>query len=780
MASTIVMAATVAEVAVPLPIDKPFTNAVPESLVAEVTPGARVLVPFGSRRLLGVVIEVRHKRDTDARLKPIAAVIDATPVLPAELLSFLREVASYYLAPLGEVVALALPAVERKAIVRLRAAGLGAPPTSRIAPARTVRIVKATMLPTPDSARLSTKAAALLEHVRAHGESKWSELTERWPSASQLVKRLEALGVMTAEDRAVETRPFAETEARDLPPQLTDEQQHAVDAIVATLTVRDGASSTPAAAKTHFLIHGVTGSGKTEVYLRAIAATLALGRGALVLVPEIALTPQLLARFRARFGDEVAVVHSALDPASRHAMWKRLHSGELRVAIGARSALFAPVPSLGLVVVDEEHDASFKHEEGVRYHARDCALLRAHRADAVCVLGSATPSLEAIELARRGKLHKLVMRNRARAQPLPEVQIIDLRKVGPGPSGSKLISLPLHRALEATLLAKEQAILFLNRRGFAPAVICEACGELRRCPDCDVALTLHRKTGIRAMRGGETQTLPAGLRCHYCDRVEALTPRCPKCNGPLAQEGVGTERLEEVLATAFPTARVARLDRDVASGRDVEAILTRMRNREVDILVGTQMVTKGHDLPHVTLVGVANADGALSMPDFRAAERTFQLLVQVAGRAGRGDAKGIVMVQTRAPEHPAIVCAAHHDVDAFLERELRDREELGYPPFSRLVLVRLDGPNEGRVAQMAQSLAAAAEATAEVRSERVEVRGPTPAPVPRVRNRFRYRVLLRGARAEVRAVARVVKDAAAQASSREIRVVIDVDPLSMM
>ncbi|MBI2396023.1 MAG: primosomal protein N' [Deltaproteobacteria bacterium] len=766
----------VAEVAVPVPVDRPFTYALPPALASAVEPGSRVLVPFGSRRLLGVVVEVRARKEEERRLKDVAAIVDKTPVLPPELLSFLREVASYYLSPLGEMLALALPAVERKSIIRLRKEGIAPPTVSRVAPLRSEKWVKLGLAAAPpDGKRLGPAQRAILEHVQGASEAKLAELVERWPNAREAVKRLEALGLVVQEERAIPTSAFDRPEERDVPPELTDEQATAVAAIGAAIDAAPSAS----AATRGFLLQGVTGSGKTEVYLRAIAKALARGRGALMLVPEIALTPQLVARFRARFGDEVAVVHSALDPAARHAMWRRLHAGELRVAIGARSALFAPVPALGLVIVDEEHDSSFKQEEGVRYHARDCAILRAHRAGAVSVLGSATPSLESIDLARRGKLGHLRLHQRARAQPLPKVEIVDLRHVGPGPSGNPKISLPLHRAIEATLAAHEQAILFLNRRGFAPAVICEKCGELRRCPDCDVSLTLHQKAGARALRDGTVEAVRAGLRCHYCDRVEDLPGRCPKCQGTLALEGVGTERLEDVLAVAFPTARIARLDRDVASGREVEGILRRMRGREIDLLVGTQMVTKGHDLPHVTLVGVINADGAISMPDFRAGERTFQLLVQVAGRAGRGDAKGTVLIQTRSPEHPAIACAARHDVDAFLERELLDREELGYPPFSRLVLLRLDGDKEPRVVEIAQQLAALAEETPEVKSGKVEVRGPSPAPLPRIRGRFRYRVLLRGPRPELRAVARALKRAL-EGVGRDVRVVVDVDPLSMM
>ncbi|EYF00439.1 Helicase PriA essential for oriC/DnaA-independent DNA replication [Chondromyces apiculatus DSM 436] len=606
------------------------------------------------------------------------------------------------------------------------------------------------------------------------------------------------------------------------------------------------------------MLFGVTGSGKTEVYLRAIATCLAQQRGALVMVPEIALTPQVVARFRARFGDALAVLHSGLSDADRHAMWSSLRRGDVRVAIGARSALFAPVPDLGLIIVDEEHDGSFKQEEGVRYHARDMALLRAQRAGAVCVLGSATPSLESVALVRRGKLTELRLPERAhREASLPDVQLVDLRKFGAGPTGDKLISLPLHRAIEQALAAKDQIILFLNRRGFAPSVVCDACGTVETCAQCSVALTYHRgrfrlpppapRAGLddlprpksppqRApkLARGETAELPGllsamtpspaathgpprpripvsppasgahdarsphsphsphsleedtvlrggRLRCHYCDYSGPLPERCSTCNAPaLVLEGLGTERLEALIAESFPEARVGRLDRDVAGADKTEAILASMRSGEIDILVGTQMVTKGHDLPSVTLVGVVNADAALSIPDFRAAERGFQLLVQVAGRAGRRDRPGKVLIQTRNPGHPAVSFAAAHDVEGFLTRELADREEVGYPPFARLALIRVDAPDEQVARDAIGKLAAQARTSPEGLARRVDVLGPSAAPIAKLRGRFRFRVLLRAAergplRAAVAAVMAVKDDV-----DRSVRVVIDIDPVAML
>ena len=480
--------------------------------------------------------------------------------------------------------------------------------------------------------------------------------------------------------------------------------------------------------------------------------------------PEIALTPQLVGRFRARLGERIAVMHSGLGDADRHAMWKALRSGEVKVAVGARSALFAPVERLALICVDEEHDGSFKQEEGVRYNARDMALLRAHRAGAVTVLGSATPSLASELGVREQRLERLLLPERARASAvLPRVELIDLRRVGAGPSGHRLLSLPLHRALEQTLEQKGQAILFLNRRGFAPSLLCEACGKVVECPSCAVALTLHRSGRPR-------------LACHYCDHSTPLVDRCPGCgSGRLSEEGAGTERIEQALAEAFPGARIARLDRDVAAGAKSEKVLDRMRRREIDVLVGTQMVTKGHDLPDVTLVGVLNADAALAMPDFRAAERAFHLLVQVAGRAGRGDVPGKVLIQTWQPEHPAVALAANHDVARFVERELADRRELGYPPYRRIALVRVDALHEARAREAAERLAQLARKHA---AHEVEVLGPAPAPLPRLRNRYRFRFMVRSDdRAKMRPVLLAVARAAVD---RAVRVAIDIDPVNML
>ncbi len=770
-----------ARVAVPVPLGQAFSYLVPEALASEVRPGARVLVSFGRRQVLGVVLRLESSVDFDeGKLKQVAAVVDREPVLLEELLSFLVELARYYIAPIGEVMRLALPAVERSAAERLQQESLLDGAELRVV-GRLVQSARLTAEglavassvaaggaaehenPQGKSTKLSVKALAVLSALneRAEEDDGWvplGELTRALPNAREPVKRLERAGLVAVERRPHSVDPFAaeglakphEPEA-ELP--LNAAQRAAVGAVSERISTGKYSG---------FLLNGVTGSGKTEVYLRLVQRCLAVGRSAIVLVPEIALTPQLVGRFRARLGDCIAVLHSGLTESERHAMWLKLRSGALKVAVGARSALFAPVPDLALIVVDEEHDGSFKQEEGVRYHARDMALLRAYLGGAVAVLGSATPSVSTLHGVREGRLTELKLPERAQRTTLPKVQTVDLRRMGRGPSGDPLISLPLHRAIERTLAAEQQVILFLNRRGFAPSLDCSSCGHVAECPHCSVSLTYHVARGER-------------LVCHYCDFQMEMPQACPRCgSSELIHEGAGTERVEELLKASFPEARVARLDRDVAAGLKSDAVLRRVRAREVDILVGTQMVTKGHDLPLVTLVGVLNADSAINLPDYRAGEKAFQLLVQVAGRAGRAQDPGEVLIQTRQPEHPAIACALTHDVEAFVQRELRDREELLYPPFSHLALVRIDAVLEGVARSVAQRVARQLTAA----GEGLVVTGPSPSVLTRLRGRYRYQVTVRGRsrpalRRALLGVARAVFD-------RRARVSLDVDPVNML
>lgn len=714
-----------------------------------------MLCEFGRRKVVGVVLRTSNEPPggvPENRLKSLLSVLDKEPALPSELLSFLEQLATYYIAPIGEVLRLALPTLERAQLEPTDEALFRDAKIATVGHLVQVAVLVDGAVPK----ELKGQAKGIVELLKEQGESPLTDLSRLFSNARSAVKRLVEAGLVRIEKRNKERDPFFdEALPMDSVHLLNAHQQAAVDAIVEASRSRKS---------TAFLLEGITGSGKTEVYLNAVAECLSRDGGAIALVPEIALTPQLVARFRARLGDRIAVLHSALSEVERSSMWRKLRSGELRVAVGARSALFAPVQNLQLICVDEEHDGSFKQEEGVRYHARDMALLRAHRCEAVCVLGSATPSLSSEALTRAGKLKRLVLPERAHAAAtLPTIEVIDLRCTGPGPSGNKLLSIPLHRALEQTLLERQQAILFLNRRGFAPSIVCDACGEVARCPNCSVALTAHRAGRRR-------------LCCHYCDYTLVSQPRCEKCGSTqLSEEGAGTERIELVLQEAFPTARIARLDRDVARGLESDTVLGRMRSGELDIMIGTQMVTKGHDLPNVTLVGVLNADAALSMPDYQAAERTFQLLVQVAGRAGRADKPGRVLIQTKNPDHPAISFARRQDHAAFVRHELTERKDARYPPYARLMMVRVDALSESLARDTIEKLARSLSARLPTG---VELIGPSAAPLERLRNRFRFRFLLRSReRRPLYELAHAVMD---RKVDHRVRVNVDVDPVNML
>jgi primosomal protein N' (replication factor Y) len=745
-----------ADIALPVPLRRTFTYRIPSELALE--PGARVAVPFSGQRLAGFVLRTHEEEPVGLkRVLSIAGRFEEEPVFPDELLAFLLRAADYYLAPLGEVLKVAAPALPKDAIDELKAQGFGETKGKHIATKKTLRVKRgAGQL----SARAGAKQRALMALLEARDEILLPELSKLIPDARATAKKLAAQGVLELEEVDVASDPFyAEALPRERPFEANAEQQLAIDRLTAALNTPQPGS---------FLLHGVTGSGKTEVYLQVVAHALAQGRGALVLVPEIALTPQLVARFRARFGEGIAVLHSGLSDRERHRAWLALRRGELRLAVGARSALFAPVPKLAVIVVDEEHDSSFKQEEGFRYQGRDMAMLRAQMAGALCVLGSATPSVESYFLAERGRVEKLTLKERAQKQAMPEVELIDLKRYpGVGPSGHPLLSAPLHRALETCMSAGEQAILFLNRRGFAPSLACSACAEPLHCPACSVSLTEHRRAGL--------------LRCHYCDFAMRVTEACPSCHAlALTRIGVGTERIEDALSSAFPQARVGRLDRDTASGRGVEVVLDKMRARELDILVGTQMVTKGHDLPGVTLVGVLLADQSLLFPDFRAPERTFQLLAQVAGRAGRGDRPGRVLLQTYQPDHFAIRHALRHDYIGFYHQEIDARRELGYAPIARMAAVRADAGDEAIARRIIRELADVAEACPELKAQEVMLLGPAPAPVERIRGRYRMRFLLRSrSREKLRAVAARVGERIDQGLSPG-RAHLDIDPVSML
>ena len=731
-----------------LPVDETYTYLDPRPGV-RLPLGTEVVVPFGSRTVTGFV--VGYPEAAAGPLREIAEVVGDGPAIDPSILELCRWASAYYLAPLGEVLRSALPRGERTvASRRLRLTKAGRHLVDLEAEGRFHMAGVA----------LDADDRALLARLR--GRSLSSTALARGGATARMA-HLVKCGLVEIIDKVAgpsKSRRKTESQVETVPavelPVLNTHQQVAFDALQAAL----------GKAYQGFLLQGVTGSGKTEVYLRLIAEARRLKKGALVLVPEIALTPQLAARFRARFGDDVAVLHSALPPADRLAAWRRLRSGEVGIAVGARSAVFAPVHELAVVVVDEEHDGSFKQEEGVRYHGRDLAVMRAHQAKAIVVLGSATPSLESFRNVLVGRFTRLLLPTRANpaaaTRPLPPVEIIDMRRYRMGPD--QLLAAPLAQAVTEALVAGEQTILFLNRRGFSTLMHCPLCGVVLRCSSCDVSMTLHR---------GRDK-----LICHYCGRIEPIPARCPACKQPgLRGLGTGTERVESVVQALFPSARVARLDRDTTEGnRDrLEALLARVHNREIDILVGTQMVTKGHDFEGVTLVGVLQPDQGMHLPDFRAAERTFQLLEQVAGRAGRGNRPGRILVQTFSPDHPAIQFLRTHDYEGFVRDELALRESASYPPFSRMIALRLDSCCEASVRIAAAAVAARVRAQA---GSAVVVLGPAEAPIRRVRGRTRYQIWLAGTdRAKLLAVARASGEVTLP---HDVRLAIDVDPQSVL
>ncbi len=605
-------------------------------------------------------------------------------------------------------------------------------------------------------ARAKRQAELLLELAR-RGPTPVPALRSTFPTAPDLLRELARRGLVALEER--ETPRDVLGEALQYEPEVSPSPDQAAVLKPITEAIRERDPRT-------FLLHGVTGSGKTEVYLRAVGEALETGRQALVLVPEITLTHQILARLRSRFGDApLAVLHSGLRPGERVEQWQRLRGGDTPIAVGARSALFAPLENLGVIVIDEEHDGAYKNDEGFRYHARDLARRRAQAARCPVILGSATPALETRHAADRGELERLVLASRIGGRPMPAVEIVDLqRERDLAPRGRKVIlSRLLARSMRENLADGGQTILLLNRRGFSTQSLCFSCGHAKTCPNCDIALVYH---------ASEQE-----LRCHYCDHTKAPPETCCECGAPdTALLGLGTERLEEEVRAVFPQARLARLDRDTAQRRGHTAsVLKALRAGELDVVIGTQMVAKGHDFPGVRLVGVVLADIGLHLPDFRAAERTFQLLTQVAGRAGRDRAPGRVVVQTYSPEHYAIKPVRHHDYEGFYAEELGHRSALGYPPFGKLVHVLVSGPEVESTLAAATTLAAGAGP-----EPGVDILGPAPAPLSRLRGRHRFQILAKGADPQaVRRVAERLRDGAVKLGEG-VQAIVDPRPVNML
>ena len=717
----------IVEVALPTPLRRRFDYLSDEALPA----GVRVRVPFGRRELVGLVLATKAHSDLPpARLKSIKAVLDQTPVLADDLVALLLWLAAYYHHPIGEVIEAALPPVSHPSgdarlgtrVWQLKSGEAAEAPTfgrSTVAPRLWARL----------AAGPADATALAAVHPR------WRGFIRLWLAQGRLIESQRA---------CIEPPTRASANA----PRLTAEQQRAVDACAHTQ------GFVPR------LLFGVTGSGKTEVYLQLVQRVLAQGRQVLLLVPEIGLTPQLLARVRDRIGVPLAVWHSQLTPRERRCSWQAARTGEARVVVGTRSAVFLSFAALGLIVVDEEHDASYKQQDGFRYHARDVAVLRAHRAQIPVVLGSATPALETLFNVAQGRFAELVLTERAAAAQLPRVQLLDMRKLAQHDG----LSAPLVEAIKRRLDRGEQSLLFINRRGFAPALYCGDCGYLVPCPRCDARLIWHKRAQL--------------LRCHHCGLERAALTTCPQCGSArLLGVGAGTQRVETALQRFFPAARVLRIDRDSEHrGRGEGDLL--VRAGQADILVGTQMLSKGHDFPRVTLVGVLDADQGLYGVDFRAGEQLFQQLMQVAGRAGRADLAGEVLVQTHFPHHASFRHLLRHDYRGFAADALAERRAAGYPPYSHLALMRAEANNA--VAPLAFLQAARARAAAFVRAG-VTIMDPVPAPMARRAGRYRAQLLLQaGDRAALHAMlAPWLAQCEQLREATRVRWSIDIDPLNL-
>lgn len=746
---------SVIEVAIPLPLDRTFHYAVPEQLRSSVMQGVRVFVPFGRRKLTGYVLGPASA--PAGELKEVIAVLDEEPLLTPRELAFCRWIASYYLQPLGEVIKTSLPAgINIESRGKTASGGAGEEPDHQLKGGRGIRrerFYRATD-PASTATGLRGTAAGILLFLLEQGEASRGRIGELFPNPSAPLRRLTELGLASVEEREVYRDPFRDEPAVPTPPRMLNQAQ--AEAFARIAEALSGGDFAP------FLLHGVTGSGKTEVYLHAIARALELGKRALVLTPEIALTPQLVSRFRGRFDCGIAVLHSGLTPGERYDEWRRIRRGEASIVIGARSAIFAPLEDLGIIVVDEEHEASYKQSEGVTYNARDLALVRGKLERAAVVLGSATPLVTTSYAARTGKIRCLSLPERVRGLPLPEARIVDARRLK-----ETSFSADLAAALAENLAHGGQTLLLLNRRGFATFLVCRDCGHVFRCPNCSVTLTYHRSRQRHF--------------CHYCDFSLPAPSVCPECSGTdIGLFGRGTERVEDEVKELFPDARVARMDSDTTTGRGGHArILKRLEEGAIDILIGTQMIAKGHDYPGVTLVGVVSADATLNIPDFRSAERTFQLVSQVMGRAGRGDAPGTVVIQGVSADHYALLRAASHDYEGFYAEEIAFREDAGYPPFAHLAMAVISGTAEKAVEKGAQDAARLFRAGRQALNIRAEILGPAPAPLAKVRGRFRWQIMLKARnRTELKRL--LLHFQREWNPPRVLRTTLDVDPVDTL
>ena len=739
-----------AHIATSTALNRLFDYLVPPELEGRIEPGMRVTAPFGRRHIEGFVLELLDTTEVAPdKVRPLTGILEGGGSLTPELVRLARWMSDYYCAPIETTLLAFLPAPVRHGSETRRRERL------------VVEIVPPSQLPA-EPPKLTRRQEEVLGYARRSGGGFLSGLCEEWQATPGVFRALEKAGVIRIVAREETRDPVHSASLVPTHPlPLGAAQRAALDRILAN-------AATPQPRPV--LLFGVTASGKTEVYLQAIAAALAKGRGAIVLVPEIALTPQTIQRFAARFGDCVAVLHSALSDGERRAEWHRIRSGEARVVVGPRSAVLAPVADLGILIVDEEHEPSYKQDEAPRYHARDVAVMRGHLQRCVVVLGSATPSLESWRNAREGKYDLAEMRERIPGALPPRTRIVDTRPdeaaqlLGEKPNGG-LFSRELIEAIRARLAEGRQTMLFLNRRGYATSMRCPQCDAVETCESCGLPMTYHIDDDI--------------LRCHLCGTFREPPRRCPSCGcDALARRGIGTQRVEDIARRLFPAARIERMDADVTARRHShEEILARFRARKIDILIGTQMIAKGLDFPNVTLVGVLNADAGLFVPDFRAAERTFQLVAQMSGRSGRGDIPGEVLVQTRNPDHPAIECARTEDYPAFAEAELAERREAGFPPYTRLVCLTFRGADAKALEAYAERFAATLRAAC---GSVPTVPPVAPAPLAMVRGETRLQLLVCAEPPLGRFLGALRGTMAALPAPEGIHVAVDVDAVSMM
>ncbi len=808
------------EVAAALPVHSLYTYSVPGHLKAQAVPGKRVIVPFGHRRITGYILGFPDKAP-EQRIKPVFDIPDEEPLFPENMIPFFKWMALYYKHPIGEVIKTAIPgdlnlceyktfsiteegrsAFNGEPISKNEAEILGflerqeggatlkklEESTGLLSANSLLRkmeglgwvafgrewkggktkslMVQYVSLATPESAndiRVGPAKEKLVVAIRDAGEISVDALKTFSDYAARHVKELEEEGVVVRSWKREYRDPLGAPIAKDSPRDLNREQKIVVSSILEKID--DGFRA--------YLLTGVTGSGKTEVYLHLAAQTLEMGKSVLVLAPEIALISQMVRRFRARFGDSLAVLHSGLSDGERLDQWARINAGEVRIAIGARSAIFAPFENPGLIVVDEEHDTSYKQESRFRYNARDLAVLRAKQSGCAVVLGSATPSVQSYYNVKVGKFTELTLKHRIENRPLAAITVVDLRTRRSAKGYKRFVTPELSAAMEDALAKKEQVLLFLNRRGFASYPVCSTCGEAIRCKNCEITLTLHKSVNA--------------YQCHFCGYSMASASPCPSCGSTnIMHLGLGSEKLEETVKSMFPKARIARMDRDSTRRKgSLAKMLRELRNGEIDILVGTQMVAKGHDFPNITLVGIICADLSLSFPDFRAGERTFQLLAQVAGRAGRGQMPGQVILQTYNPTHFSILAAKEQDFIKFYNQEIIFRKALSYPPYSRLAQLAISSREVQKIMRFSQDLGDflhQLKNSDPVFAKNLDILGPIEAPIPKIDRNYRWQILIKATNPMVlhNFMNRLVYQNGGWLNRRDARVAVDMDPCSML